>query len=186
MDIPLGSQVVDAVTGFTGIVTQRCKQFSGNIQYAVQPRCKEDGTLPEALYLDYHQLVITGPGESHRVVQPDDDCMIQVGDEVRDKVTDFAGIAIAEHTFMNGCIFFSVAPKVRREALLNDVPAGNMLDSKRLVLADPKLRMQRLKAKSPDQQTGWGGEPEATPEPETPKKPTGGPSSVVKRPVVPR
>lgn len=38
--------------------------------------------------------------------------MINLGDEVIDKVTGFTGIATARHTYLNGCARISVQPKV--------------------------------------------------------------------------
>jgi len=37
---------------------------------------------------------------------------IELGDKVKDKVTGFIGIVVARTEFINGCIQYSVAPKV--------------------------------------------------------------------------
>jgi len=36
--------------------------------------------------------------------------MIKLGDKVRDTITGLAGIAIARHEYLNGCVRFSVQP----------------------------------------------------------------------------
>lgn len=46
--------------------------------------------------------------------------MINLGDEVRDKVTGFQGIAVARHTFLHGCDRYSVQPLVNDKGELQD------------------------------------------------------------------
>lgn len=40
--------------------------------------------------------------------------MVKLGDEVRDKVSGFTGIAVSKHTYLNGCDRFSVQPKLKK------------------------------------------------------------------------
>ncbi len=41
--------------------------------------------------------------------------MVTLGDEVKDKVTGFSGIAVARHTYLQGCNRISVQPPVDKD-----------------------------------------------------------------------
>lgn len=43
---------------------------------------------------------------------------IKLGDEVKDKVSGFQGIAVARHTYLNGCDRISIQPKIDKEGKL--------------------------------------------------------------------
>ena len=45
---------------------------------------------------------------------------IPLGSKVRDRITGFTGIAVSKHTYMNGCVRFSVAPPVGADNKLQD------------------------------------------------------------------
>lgn len=45
---------------------------------------------------------------------------IELGDEVEDKVTGFKGIAIARHTYLEGCDRISIQPKIKKDGELID------------------------------------------------------------------
>jgi len=47
--------------------------------------------------------------------------MINLGDEVRDTVSGFCGIAISKHVYMQGCTRISVQPKVNKDGELPDI-----------------------------------------------------------------
>lgn len=138
IDIALGSTVRDAITGFTGIATQRCDHLNGNVQYAIQPQGKEDGSYPDAMFLDYHTLDIVGPGVSDRAT-PISDTEIVLGQKVRDKATGFVGIATMKNSYLNGCVHFGVLPEIRKEALLNENPAPSWIDHNRLEVVSDGL-----------------------------------------------
>lgn len=40
---------------------------------------------------------------------------IKLGDKVRCKITGFEGVAVAKSEFINGCIQFSVVPKISKK-----------------------------------------------------------------------
>lgn len=62
MEFPLGSEVKDVVTGFSGIAVSRVTYLTGCVQYAVQPqKLKEDGTVADASYFDTQRLTQVGP-----------------------------------------------------------------------------------------------------------------------------
>lgn len=59
--------------------------------------------------------------------------MIHLGQEVKDKVTGFTGIAIAKVAYLNGCIQYCVKPKVAKDGKLL---AGEYIDDNQLEIID--------------------------------------------------
>jgi hypothetical protein len=62
MNIRLGVEAKDIVTGFTGIVTARATYLTGCDQYVLSPGVDDDGKVPEAHWFDENRLVVIGPG----------------------------------------------------------------------------------------------------------------------------
>jgi len=63
--------------------------------------------------------------------------MIELGTEVIDEVSGFTGIAVARHTYLNGCARISIQPKAKKdgsfiEALCFDEPQVKTLSKKKL------------------------------------------------------
>ncbi len=46
--------------------------------------------------------------------------MIRLGDEVRDKISGFQGIAVARHNYIEGCNRISIQPPVDKDGKLPD------------------------------------------------------------------
>lgn len=133
MDQFLGKQVECKVSGLKGIATSRTHQFSGNIQYGVQPRSEDGRSFPDALIIDKQNLMLVDGAPSPGLdVTPEWDCSVAVGDEVVDALSGFTGTAVSKHVYLNGCIFFSVVPKHRPGSFVNAAPDGSWLDGKRL------------------------------------------------------
>lgn len=63
--------------------------------------------------------------------------MLQLGDEVRDEVTGFQGIATARYSYLNGCNRVFVQPKVDKEKMT--LPAGATFDEPQLVVIKAKF-----------------------------------------------
>lgn len=60
--IELGSEVVDLVTGFKGIVTSRAIHLNGCDRYWIQPKVGKDGKHPDGIWCDVTTLKVTkGP-----------------------------------------------------------------------------------------------------------------------------
>jgi hypothetical protein len=61
MEIKLGSQVEDLVSGFTGIATARIEYLNGCTQYCIAPRAV-DNKIVENQYFDHAQLKVIAEG----------------------------------------------------------------------------------------------------------------------------
>ena len=57
--IELGEEVKSSISGFKGIVTSRAEHLNGCNRYWVAPTVKKDGTLPEGMWMDEPELVVT-------------------------------------------------------------------------------------------------------------------------------
>ena len=140
MTIKLGRFAQDKASGFTGLVTQRIEQFGGNVQFVLSPRVKEDGTYPEAMQMDQHNLVAAKPpvgAEEVEITPAPRKFGWVLGNLVKDVVTGFTGIAVESATHMNGCVSFQVVPKHNPNPQLfqDQLPAGSWISSKRLEYA---------------------------------------------------
>ena len=160
-DIQLGATVTDIVTGFTGIALHSYRHMNGNMQYAVQPKCKEGASeLPSSLYIDDHTLQVTVPANG--IAKKPAPHAIELGMEVEDLVTGFRGTVTHELVFLNGCVHFLVSTKLKGP----DKDASEMqLSIERLKVLGPGVT-KRIKVNKED--------------------PTGGPMSSVKRMAVAR
>ncbi len=56
--IPLGTMVVDSVTGLRGVVITEQRHLNGCLRYTVQPLVDKEGKIPDAYNFDSSQLVI--------------------------------------------------------------------------------------------------------------------------------
>ncbi len=56
--VALGDEVRDVVTGFTGIVVSLTEWFNSCQRASVQPKLKEDGSIPNVEAFDVEQLEI--------------------------------------------------------------------------------------------------------------------------------
>jgi hypothetical protein len=56
--------------------------------------------------------------------------MIELGQEVKDKVTGFTGIAISKVIYLNGCVQFCVKPRKTKKD--GDMPDGHYIDVEQL------------------------------------------------------
>jgi len=75
--------------------------------------------------------------------------MIELGQEVKDKVTGFTGIAIAKLEFLNGCLQFCVQPKMKSNNA--DRPDGKYLDVEQL---DVVSGSKKIKLNERDEPSG--------------------------------
>lgn len=110
LNIPLGSEVYDVITGLQGTLTQRIRCRHGNIRYGVQP-LGLGGTIPEAMTLDYHTLLVVGPGTSAVASKVPNPTTIKINDRVHNRISGFEGIVAGIIEFFNGCEYLEVHGK---------------------------------------------------------------------------
>ena len=52
----VGKQVIDIVSGFTGVAVSKIEYMNGCIQFNIQPKCKDDNTMVKAEWFDAEQV----------------------------------------------------------------------------------------------------------------------------------
>lgn len=106
IELKLGQQMRDKVSGFTGIADARIEFMTGNVQYNLIRPVNKQGEPSDGLSFDQHQL------ESIKTVlepiAPSSGGSIKLGQKVKDIVTGAQGIATLRTTFLNGCVYVSV------------------------------------------------------------------------------
>ncbi len=61
---------------------------------------------------------------------------VNLGDKVRDSVTNFEGVVVAKHLYLNGCTRTTVQPVVGADGKL---PAPETFDEPQLVVTSPRV-----------------------------------------------
>jgi len=113
IELKLGQQMRDKVSGFAGIATTETEFMTGNVQFSLQPPA--GGIFGAAAQsFDVHQLEYAGVGTN--VVQAPADTGIELGFKVKDIVSGVSGIATQKTTFLNGCIYYAVVPEAAKDA----------------------------------------------------------------------
>jgi hypothetical protein len=62
MELKIGVEVCDRITGFRGIITGKTEYISGCVQWLVKPKLDKDGKDVPGLWIDTVQLEVVGNG----------------------------------------------------------------------------------------------------------------------------
>lgn len=65
--------------------------------------------------------------------------MVKLGDEVKDTVSGFQGVAVARHMYLNGCHRISVQPPVDKDGKLPDTQS---FDEPQLVVVEKSVTVE--------------------------------------------
>jgi len=133
----LGNTVRCVMTGYTGIANQKLELLNGTVQLSVQPSMSKDRLMnnvyPDGMNLDVHMLDYVDDGVAARVTPVTANVDIRLGERVQDSVTGFDGIATAKHTFVNGCVYFTVIPTLSKDDKEKGTsPVGSFFEHSRL------------------------------------------------------
>lgn len=109
-NIRRGDRAMDRVTGFTGIVVSRVDFATGNVQFVLQDKAREDGKIPDGETFDHHTLELL-QGGVNKAIEPELNAKALLGKKLRCLATGFEGIAVRATTFLNGCIYYTLVGK---------------------------------------------------------------------------
>lgn len=70
--------------------------------------------------------------------------MVNLGDKVKDTITGFVGIAVARHSYLNGCNRVTIQPVVKKD--------GSLLEAQ--TFDEPQLELVKKKKVVGDNSTG--------------------------------
>lgn len=127
MSIELGNKVRDKVTGLVGVAENRATYMFGCDRYWLQPLAAEDGSIPKGMMVDAPQL----QDLEVQVMEPmpEAEQIIEMGQEVTDKIIGVKGVAIGRSVYLNGCSRICVQPKSKDG---RTVPDNFWVDEKQL------------------------------------------------------
>lgn len=92
--------------------------------------------------------------------------MVELGDEVRDMLSGFEGIAVSKTSFYLGCERVNVQPKVKKDGTL---PGEETFDDPQLEVIKSRATLERSRAKKKKKAPPGG--PRSTPQrAKTPKR----------------
>lgn len=145
-DIKLGHWLKDRITGFEGFAVARNLTYSGMVQFALQPHGeKKTDNLPIPHFFDVATLEFIDEGISSVAMSLPIIFPFNIGEEVRDRVTGFSGIVVAEMVYINGCIHYKVVGKQRiLEKLFGWAPEGKSYEWQRLELVSAAKKTRRI------------------------------------------
>lgn len=82
--------------------------------------------------------------------------MIQLGQQVRDKVSGFTGIATSRVEYLNGCVQYAIRPRVEADGKF---PEAHYFDEEQLEVVGEGIAIRQRKAGGPpmDAPTSYRG-----------------------------
>lgn len=121
--VEFGDEVECIVTGYKGIAISFLYQLHGCTMVGVQPPVDKEGKIPESYSIDLPQLTITKDGKGKvKIPEVDEDVSeVELGDEGRDKVSGYTGVATARVEFMNGCHRIGLRAKIDKDGKRPDI-----------------------------------------------------------------
>lgn len=103
----LGYSVTDTVTKLKGVCTGVAEFHFGEPRIGVTPVAMKDGAPQDMIWYDLTRLKVgklhTQPGML--VVS------VELGEQVKDGLTGFKGMATGRYLYLNGCVRIEVTPK---------------------------------------------------------------------------
>lgn len=117
--IQLGQRAKDKITGFSGVLTDRHSYLTGCDQYSITPPVNDEGEFCGLVSFDEGRIEILGPGPMQEA--PPGTKPLTLGQQARDKVSGFAGILSARHSYLTGGDQYSLTPQVSEEGGFREI-----------------------------------------------------------------
>lgn len=105
--LALGQKMRDRVSGFEGIAEIRADFMTGNTQYTLTTK-EAKGEDSKSRAFDVFQLEAASVKPVIDAIAPPADTGIELGEKVKDVVTQIEGVATIKNTFLNGCVYYTV------------------------------------------------------------------------------
>lgn len=118
---PCGIPAKCKTTGFAGMIASASQQINGSIQYALQPRMKEEGSfVPDGLIIDEEDIEATLP---EGFTPYDVDFVFETGDRVRNRTNGFEGVITRRIHHKNACEGYRIEGALTKEGKEVNHPA---------------------------------------------------------------
>jgi hypothetical protein len=106
----LGDQVRDDISGLVGIVEGMNTWLNGCVRMGIRPKIKKGEVAnSETQWVDSHQVSVV----KACVIKPAklQQTPVGLGDQVKDQIVGFAGIAVAQSASISGDVQIAIQPK---------------------------------------------------------------------------
>jgi len=133
--INLGDQVKDNITGLKGIAVGKLDWIWNETSIGVQTKVNEKGEISDIEWIDETRLTVM---KKNVVVGQDPiPSIVELGDEVQDRVTGYKGIATGRTLWLYGCNRVAVQQKVKKGE--TKIEKAQLFDEEALVLIKKKV-----------------------------------------------
>lgn len=131
-NLKLGVKAKNNVNGFEGVITAKSIRLNGNISYLLSQQELKDGEHKKGQW--YDEQVLKSDGKI--IVEPTELAKtdVNLGDKVK-HYSGFIGVAEERIDYLNGCVYFHVMPKVKKE---NELPKTEFIASQYLEVVKKK------------------------------------------------
>lgn len=148
---PCGVHATERNTGLRGVIDMLSIRLNGNIQYSLQPPCKEGETHKRegSWWVDEDSLTVD-PTTQIKPVEVK--FGFTVGDYVEDIVSGIKGTIVRATFHENGCIRYEVESKAKKGVI-----PSNHFDEIRLLSIKPKKKQHTMSTRVASIDDGPGG-----------------------------
>ena len=129
----LGDELKEEITGMKGIVMAKTLHLNGCRHYAIQPALVK-GAMQGWIDHDESRFALVKRQKVSFKIH-DEECKIELGDEVKDFPTGLLGIVVGICYYYDGTIYFQVQPS---KVIDGKMPEGVTLSAARLTLVKAK------------------------------------------------
>jgi hypothetical protein len=155
--LAMGMEVKDKITGLSGVVIGESQWLNGCERLTVQPSALNAGKMIDAVTFDIGQLERVskdGPVSVPDLVRTTG---IEMGMQVRDKITGFQGIVVGQSRWLSGSHRFTVQPTELKDGKIAE---AETLDEGRLTVMQAVTALTVPKATQSDRPGGPGDAPQ--------------------------
>jgi hypothetical protein len=158
-NVELGDEVKEVTTGMQGIAIARHNHMYGCVRISIQPPAEPSGKYVDSWAFDALQLEIMTKGKV-KYIPNEAPKMVMLGDKVRDKITDFKGIAVVRSEYLSGGDRIQVQGKLDKDG---KIPEDQSFDEPQLEIlvsakAGGKKEESKTEPKTEKQERPYGPE----------------------------
>ena len=116
---PMGYNARDVLTGFTGIIDHMALYESGCRRLSLQPKMKEDGTVPDGRFVDEFQVELLS---EKPILEPTEfsEPKFSFGQKVKIKAANQTGIVTGRAYYLNGCLRYEVTIEANKDGMVRE------------------------------------------------------------------
>lgn len=116
---PMGYMARDVLTGFSGVIDHMALYESGCRRLSLQPKMKEDGTVPDGRFVDEFQVELLS---EKPLLEPAEfqEPQFSFGQKVRMKAANQTGVITGRAYYLNGCLRYEVTMEANKDGMVRE------------------------------------------------------------------